>query len=670
MKNRNPMPSKQIEIQTILSLDLSPELKWQKLSQLLDQSVPFETHRDLYQQLAKQSKRPELFAAYVPTRSQIEQSNLHKAGGYDRLYEESIHSPETYWFNRLKDLGISPKSPYLKVQSGTAENPLWFDGMTLNIAWSCFENRDLQRLAIKWRKEQDSQIQTMTLGDLKTHSIKVALALKAMGLQAGDAWAIDMPMTEKSVYLYLGIILAGGVVVSIADSFASNEIQTRLEIANAKGVFTQDLIIRGGKRLPLYEKVVQAQAQKIIVLPAEDQITLPLRQEDLSFDAFLGLIASNVDAQEIAHFVPDFVPIQTTMNILFSSGTTGTPKAIPWTHLTPIKAAADGWAHQDIQPNQVVAWPTNLGWMMGPWLIFATLLNNACIALYEGNPGAKDFLRFVQDANVEMLGIVPSLVKSWRALNGFDGLCLDRLRAFSSTGEASAPDDYFWLMSQVGYRPVIEYCGGTEIGGGYITGTVVQPQIPSSFSTPAFGTKFYLLDDQGHCDSHVGEIALVAPILGSSQTLLNANHQQIYFEGMPKGAQGETLRRHGDQIAHLGNGYYRAQGRVDDAMNLGGIKVSSAEIERTCMGAKGIEDLAAIAYDPPHGGPSELVLAIVAKGDGPDLDELQGLIKRQLNPLFKIQEIWLVPSLPRTASNKVMRRVLRKEYIDRKRVQA
>jgi acetyl-CoA synthetase len=80
--------------------------------------------------------------------------------------------------------------------------------------------------------------------------------------------------------------------------------------------------------------------------------------------------------------------------------------------------------------------------------------------------------------------------------------------------------------------------------------------------------------------------------------------------------------------------------------------------------------LAAIAYDPQHGGPSELVLAIVAKGDGPDLEELQGLIKKQLNPLFKIQEIWLVPSLPRTASNKVMRRVLRKEYMDKKRVQA
>jgi acetyl-CoA synthetase len=650
--------------QEILSLNISATEKWQKLTQAFALNRPsFDIQKQLYQMLAQESQREDSFPAYVPTQAQIDQTNISRLGGYDALYQASLHNPESYWRMILAELGIHGKTEFKEVLSGSAQDPKWLAGMRYHCVWSCFEHRDLSQIAIKSAKESNpTQIDQMTLGELKSKSIEVALALRSLGLKKGDAWAIDMPMTVQSVYIYLGIILAGGVVVSIADSFAPVEIQTRLEIAKAKGVFTQDFIFRGGKYLPLYQKVVESQAQKIITIPADQSLKLELRAEDLSWDGFIAL----AQQEQIESFAPAFTDAQEIINILFSSGTTGQPKAIPWTQLTPIKAAADGLIHQDIQKGQIIAWPTNLGWMMGPWLIFATLLNHGTIALYEGNPGHRDFLRFIDEAQVNMLGIVPSLVKAWRSVNAFEGLAFKHLRAFSSTGEASSPDDYFWLMAQVNYQPVIEYCGGTEIGGGYITGTLVQPQIPSAFSTPAFGTKFYLLDDEGKSNDQVGEIALVAPMLGSSQTLLNADHHKVYFEGMPLGPNGEVLRRHGDQIAALGGGYYRAQGRVDDAMNLGGIKVSSAEIERVCLKGNGIEDIAAIAYDPPMGGPSELILAIVPKNEGPKIEELQQLIRTQLNPLFKIQALWLVSALPRTASNKVMRRVLRKQYLELK----
>jgi acetyl-CoA synthetase len=465
-------------------------------------------------------------------------------------------------------------------------------------------------------------------------------------------------MTVESVLVYLGMVLAGCVVVSIADSFAPAEIATRLEIAQAKGIFTQDLILRGGKTLPLYQRVVDANAPKAIVLPAGKDLALPLREQDLSWTAFLE------GAQE-GPFPTPISGAEGLTNILFSSGTTGTPKAIGWTHLTPIKAAADGWAHHDIQAGHVVAWPTNLGWMMGPWLIYASLLNGAAIALYEGIPSGRGFCRFVQDAGVTMLGVVPSLVRAWRASDATAGLDWSAIRCFSSTGEASNPEEMHWLMSRAGYKPVIEYCGGTEIGGGYICGTRVQAQAAATFSTPALGVDFLLLNDAGEpCQN--GELALLPPMLGSSQRLLKQDHHKVYYEGMPTGPHGEQLRRHGDQMEALPGGFYRALGRVDDTMNLGGIKVSSAEIERACT-MDDLKECAAIAVPPAGGGPSMLVVYAVLE-EGVHCEEealaahMQKQIRAQLNPLFKVHAVRCIDSLPRTASNKVMRRVLRAQF--------
>ena len=192
---------------------------------------------------------------------------------------------------------------------------------------------------------------------------------------------------------------------------------------------------------------------------------------------------------------------------------------------------------------------------------------------------------------------------------------------------------------------------------------MVQPQAPSTFSTAAVGCSLIIVDDDGN-ETTEGEVALRAPMLGSSSRLLNRDHHEVYFEGMPRGPDGEMLRRHGDQMERLGGGYARAHGRVDDTMNLGGIKTSSAEIERACNRVDGVHETAAIAVAPRGGGPSQLVIYAVMEIATPDdLKPLfQRSIRARLNPLFKVHDVVVVEALPRTASNKVMRRVLRKRY--------
>jgi len=511
-------------------------------------------------------------------------------------------------------------------------------------------------------REGSDVLERISLGELERLANRVANGLRECGFESGDGIALYMPMTPECVAAYLGVVKAGCCVISIADSFAAGEVKKRLEIGGAKGVVTVDGFARGGKAIPLYSKVVEAGAPRTIVIPSLADADLKLREGDFIWDDFL----STDDSFDSVAADP-----QTPINILFSSGTTGDPKAIPWNHLTPIKCAMDGCFHQDIREGDVVAWPTNIGWMMGPWLIFAALMNGASVALYEGLPVGDGFTGFVRNAKVSMLGLVPALVRGWRTSDAVGWNEWSDVRVFSSTGEASNRQDYFWLMSRAGYRaPVIEYCGGTELGGGYIASTVVQSNSPSVFTTPCLGLGMFLIKENGQsaAEGEMGEVFLTPPAIGLSQILLNRDHDAIYHEGCPAGPEGEILRRHGDEITRLAKGCYKAEGRADDTMNLGGIKVSSMELERAMDGHPAAYQTAAVAVPPASGGADRLVVYIVLADEEPPVElqkQLQGVIAKFLNPLFKIHDLVVIETLPRTASNKIMRRKLRDAYRER-----
>lgn len=625
---------------------------WHEVSRnILSPKHPFALHQLLYETVyatwdAETQGAP---PAWFPSETDIAQANItqlmEKLGieTYRAFHAWSVDNRPAFWEMMIETLGVH--LPSLKVE--IAGRNLNITSGRYNIVESCFSAPD-DAVAIITRSETDPTLKTVTYRELECLTNRVANGIVALGMEPGDAVAVDMPMHAESVAIYLGIVKAGCAVVSIADSFAPGEIATRLRIGKAKAVFTQDAIYRGGKRLPLYEKVVAANAPKAIVMSAT-KARLAGR-DDLTWEDFLsnrGTFTA-VPCHPEAH-----------TNLLFSSGTTGEPKAIPWTHTTPIKCAADAFLHHDIHPGDVLAWPTNLGWMMGPWLIYASLINRGTMALYDGVPTGRDFGTFVQDAKVNLLGVVPTLVRAWKNSGCMQGLNWNAIRAFSSTGECSNPMEMLFLMSLAGYRPVIEYCGGTEIGGAYITGTRVQPAAPSTFTTPALGLDFVLCDEEGQLADN-GEVFILPPSLGLSRNLVNAEHDAVYFSGTPQ----PDLRRHGDALERLANGYYRIHGRVDDTMNLSGIKVSSAEIEEVLNRVDGIRETAAVAVSPKDGGPSQLVVYVVpvCAISVPEIHEaLQTALRQRLNPLFRIDEVVVVEALPRTASNKVMRRLLREQ---------
>ncbi len=575
------------------------------------------------------------------------------------LHRWSVTDRAGYWGAALERLGVEFVRPPDRVldDSGGAEHPRWLPGARLNVAASCFRGPD--RPAVLCMREGSDAVETTSLRTLERLADRFAHGLRARGLGPGDGVALYMPMDLRCVAAYLGTVKAGLHVVSVADSFPAVELARRVDLGGARLVVAAEGYVRAGRTLDLYGKVREAGAPAAVVTPLGGAV--PLRPGDTWWDDFLG---------EDAPFeaVPRD-PYDVT-NVLFSSGTTGTPKAIPWTHLTPLKAAVDGRFHHDVRPGDVVAWPTNVGWMMGPWLVYASLLNGGSMALFEGGPAGAGFCRFVERTGVTMLGVVPSLVRAWRAAEAADGSDWSRVRVFSSTGEASSRGDFLWLMSRNGYRaPVIEYCGGTEIGGGHVTGSVLQPASPATFTTPALGIDFVVLDGDGAParPGETGEVFLVPPSLGLSQSLLNGDHHDVYFARCPRGPGGEVLRRHGDAMVRLPGGFWRAEGRADDTMNLGGIKVSSLEIERVAAAHPSVHECAAVAVRPGGEGADALVLFVVpVPGAAPDPAALRGgiqaLISRDLNPLFRVHDVVPLEALPRTASNKTMRRELRARY--------
>lgn len=596
-------------------------------------------------------------ASWYPDDDVLKNSNIYQMmlknnmSNYPDFWEWSVKNKEDFWEQTIEALHIQFYKKYntvLDVSKGV-ESASWLKGARLNIVDSCFQNSD-DSIALIYQNKEGQLVEISQLS-LEKMVNRIANSLVEQGLTKGDPIAIDMPMTLEAVAIYLAGLKGGYPVVTIADSFSANEIEVRLKITKPKLVFTQDFLNRAGKILPLYEKIVKAKAPKTVVIK-EGNTKCTLRNGDLQFDEFL------VKNDQFKTVIQD---PEETITVLFSSGTTGEPKAIPWTHCTPIKSASDGYYHHNIKKGDVVCWPTNLGWMMGPWLIFASLINKAAIALYYGAPMGAEFGAFVQNSKVTMLGVVPSIVRHWKNTGSMEAFNWSSIHCFSSTGEASNPEEMKYLMQLAENKPVIEYCGGTEIGGGYVTSTVVQPNIASTFSSQTLGGEFILLDEN-HKASKKGEMFLIPPILGLSNSLLNRDHYKVYYEGIPR-YQGKVLRKHGDELLQMENGYYKAQGRADDAINLGGIKVSSIQIEEVINRLDFVKESAAIAVSPSDGGPSQLVVYIVPIDSALSIEEkLKGakiIIREKLNPLFKVEDLIEIGQLPRTASGKVMRRKLR-----------
>ncbi|MGE3713378.1 MAG: AMP-binding protein [Alphaproteobacteria bacterium] len=628
-------------------------------------------------------------ALWRPTEERIKKTNayaLMQEKGltrWDELYEYSILQGRQFWVDVVKRLGVPFKNGYAPtpdniVDLSNVEYPLWMPGAQLNIVDLCFIAPQ-ESTALIYRREGADHSEHFTYEDLDRLSNRVASSLAAMGYKSGDRIAIDMPMNVEAVAAYLGILKLGGVVVCLADSFKEPDIEIRMDVANpVKAIFTQDFtgII---KRYPLYACVVNAKNMPAaIVVTDSEEPRASIRGQDIYWPDFMKMGSD--------YFTSATKQADDAICILFSSSTSNPkekdgekpkpPKAIPWKAHTAIKSAMDAHFHHDMQPGKVLCWPTNLGWMMGSFAIFAALGNKGTLAIFDASPLTTEFAKFVESSKVDVLGLVPGISESWQKtgyLKGANWNCVD---CFSSTGSPSNAQNYHFLMSQVeGFAPVIEYMGGTEIGGGYLSSSVLHPASPSCFTTATLGTDIFVAPEANE-DMGKGEVFIVmrngpgeCPPMGLSTELMNFNHHDKYFSRGLRSSEGYLLREHGDVIVTREDGFIMSNGRADDGINLNGIKTSSLDIENYIKSAQieGLKEVAAIAVRPPKGGEDWLVIFATAQPEITSMSlrkHMRDAIKRYNPQLAKIHDVVLIEKMPLTATGKLRRRWLQDTYFE------
>ncbi len=307
--------------------------------------APFSAHWKAFREAYPDDPVP---VAWWPEPTTRERSNLasllEELGleDYRALHRFSVVNREEFWTRVLRRLGIvfeTEPGAILDLADGV-RHPRWLRGAKLEITRSCF-TAPPEKPAILYGREGAGQAESLTYAQLEAQVNRFANGLRARGFEPGDSVALYMPMTPECVVAYLGTVRAGCRVVSVADSFSADELRTRLEIGGARAVVTVSSYRRAGRDINLYGKVRAAarscdEPPFAVVLEADE-----LEQRDLAWEDFLG---DDTGLPSLA-FDPDHVT-----NVLFSSGTTGAPKAIPWTELTPLKSGMDAHFHQDVHP--------------------------------------------------------------------------------------------------------------------------------------------------------------------------------------------------------------------------------------------------------------------------------------------------------------------------------
>ncbi|MFZ4763261.1 MAG: AMP-binding protein [Alphaproteobacteria bacterium] len=613
-------------------------------------------------------------------------TNIHQSlgefrfTGYKQLYDWSITDSRAFWCHALQRLNLNfhngyPLTPYSLCKGEDPLAPQWLPGALFNPAEWALKNNEPEAVAIIWRGDENSAIEYYNFEFLDRESNKIANALQNHGIKKGDFIGMDIPMHPTSLAILYGIWKIGAVAVGFTPGFKPAELALRLEQLNPlpQLIFTQDFY-KGSRGEALYQHIAALpQAPDCIVLAQQEELSL-LRPQDKSLSEFIAGSSEKFQACSITE--------QDMVAVIFSSSTSmgleqdekpKAPKAIPWYPSTLLKAAVDGHFHQNLGQGKSLCWPTEWGWMMSFWGVVAAHFNGSAYALYGGAVTRKGFGRFIEEAKINVVGLVPAIADAWNNGDVMRGLDFSSVECFSSSGSPSNSASYFYLMSLVeGFVPVIEYMGGTEIGGAYISNSLLQPAAPTLFSTPTLGTNICQpRHEHNIVDYAEGEVAIVIsvkgkslPPMGLSRHLLNYSHQEKYPHRFQT-ANGDILREHGDILHVFPHGYYQSAGRADNAININGIKTSSTAMEAMLLADKTIreivEELAVIGVDKS----SRAVIVVKAKELLPDnfLQLCLAALRKADASLAHIAAIDERPNgLARTPNGKIRHKLMAEEW--------
>ncbi len=593
---------------------------------------------------------------------------IHDIGTYDQLVTRSSQDPEWFWSAVVDYVGLPFDTPWASVRDTSRGHPwsTWFNGAQFNMSRACVDRwaaDDPNRLAVRSQKESGEQ-RELDFGQLLDQVSRLAGALQTMGVNKGDAVAVYLPMSEEAVVCLLAVARLGAIFIPVFSGYGAEAVANRLEDPKPKAMICANGFTRRGNLIQMKEV-------------ADDSIELAG-----GIDSVLVVDYTHRDETPMTDgrdqwwhdVVPASDPIEaaTTYSedpllIAYTSGTTGRPKgAVHVQAGLTVKLAAEGAFQFDVQRDDVLMWATDMGWIMGPWMVIAGLANGAAIATYDGAPnypGPDRIWKVASDLGLTILGLSPTLVRALQphGAGEADQHDLSKLKTFGSTGEPWNSGPWWWLFRDVGKEgiPIVNISGGTEIGACILSVNLAQGIKPTALGMPALGVDAEVYDEDGRpVRGEVGELV----IRGS-------------WPGMTRGFWGEPDRYlatywsrfddtwvHGDWASVDEDGFWYLHGRSDDTLNIAGKRIGPAEIESAAVALEEVMMAAAIGVPDKIKGEAIALFLVPAPGVTPN-DELTARVAAQadakLGKAFRPRNIEWVPDLPRTRSQKIMRRVVK-----------
>ncbi|WP_409468112.1 AMP-binding protein [Streptomyces sp. HC307] len=576
-------------------------------------------------------------------------------GGYRTLQTRSAADPEWFWERALPDIGIvwhvRPQRMY--DDSGGIAFTRWFPGGRTNLVDSCLE-RHLrqdrgQAPALRWERE-DGTLGTLSYEEVAAYSARVAGGLRELGVGRGDRVAGCLPPGPHAFVLLFACARIGAILVPLFSGFGAEAIALRLVDAGARVLVTARSTLRRGHRYDLEAVARTAMAGA----PSVRQLVV---MADGSGGWERLAAAEPVGTESLSAAAPFL--------LLHTSGTTGRPKGAVHTHGGfPAQVGSETRYNLDLRPGDVVFWVTDPGWIMFPLVAIGATLAGACVLAYEGaidHPDVTRLWRLLDEHDVTVFGSSPSLSRMLMAHGSRHPAAPPSVRVLGSTGEPWTEEAWRWYSAEFGGKrcPVINICGGTEVGGSLLASAPTVPQSPCGFAGPCLGIDAAIEDEAGAevDEGRLGELVVRRSWPGMTRGLWQARERfaDAYFGRRP------GRWSHGDLVSRSGDEWF-VHGRLDDVMKVAGKRLGPAEVEDAVLGDPAVAEAAAVGIPHPVSGEALWCFTVPAPGrtlDAADAERIRERVAAALGPAFRPGRVVAVPELPRTRNGKVMRRLVR-----------
>jgi acetoacetyl-CoA synthetase len=566
-------------------------------------------------------------------------------GSYEELHRWSVEDLEGFWKSIWDYFEVG--GSYDEVLADRSmPGATWFPGAEVNYAEHAFRGRPDDRVAIVHAGELRDQAE-LTWGELREQVAGIAAGLRALGVERGDRVAAYMPNIPEAIAAFLATASIGAVWSSCSPDFGARSVIDRFAQIEPKVLLAVDGYRYNGKDFDRSETVAGIHREVGGELVTRGYLDVSVWQ-----DGFLG-------EGELAF---DRVPFDHPLWVLYSSGTTGLPKAIVQSQGgILVEHVKKLHLHVNAQEGDRIFWFTTTGWMMWNFLV-GGLLTEASIVLYDGSPGHPDMgvlWDLAESAQVTTFGTSASYIASCMKaeVEPGDGRDLSRLTAVGSTGSPLSPEGFHWVYEHVGKDTwLFSTSGGTDVCTAFVGGCPLLPVYEGELQARALGCAVESWSPEGATlIGEVGELVITEPMPSMPIFFWNdpdgERYRESYFDMFP------GVWRHGDWIEITERGTSIISGRSDSTINRGGIRMGTAEIYRAVLALDDVTD--ALVVDIPKEGEENFMPLFVVLREGAELDEalarsIKARIREDCSPRHVPNEIVTVSEVPRTLSGKVL----------------